>query len=244
MAAVVAIGVAFCARAATDATDIVRKVDHVLWGETTWAGEFEMSVVRPEWRRTLVVKNWARRPGKSFARITSPAKDAGTGSLVLGTEMWNYMPSIERTVKIPPSMMLQPWMGSDVTNDDIMEQGSLLTKYNHKLLRETTLDGAAVYEVELVPKPDMAVTWGRIVLVARTDMVPLRQSFYDERGALVRELVFSDTRMLGGHALPTHWEIRPASKPGQMTVIQIRSAAFDQPLAEDIFSLRNLARKE
>ncbi|HEU4879121.1 MAG TPA: outer membrane lipoprotein-sorting protein, partial [Gemmatimonadaceae bacterium] len=101
-----------------DGREIVDRSEKLLWGKT-FQGELEMSVATPRWQRTLTLRAWIERPRQSFIRILSPAKEAGIGSLRIGSEMWNYLPKVERTIKIPPSMMLQPWMGSDFTNDDL-----------------------------------------------------------------------------------------------------------------------------
>jgi outer membrane lipoprotein-sorting protein len=236
---------AAAAPAAPDGAQIIQLVDKVLWGEKSSTIELEMTVVRPQWTRSLVARAWAVRPDKSFAHITRPAKDAGTRSLVIGSEMWNYFPSVERTIKIPPSMLLQPWMGSDVTNEDLLDRAGRTNHYTHTVSADATVDGVPVHEVESRPKPDAPVTWGRIVLQARrSDHVPLRETFYDERGAMVRETLFGEVKSFGRHVMPTRWEVRPANKPGHSTVVRILSAQFDEPIPDDTFSLRNLSRKE
>ena len=75
-------------------------------------------------QRTLKMKLWMVRPDQSFIRIESPATEKGTGSLRIKDEMWNYLPKVEHTFKIPPSMMLQPWMGSDFRSDDLVKESS------------------------------------------------------------------------------------------------------------------------
>jgi len=154
--------------------------------------------------------------------------------------MWNYIPAIERTIKIPPSLMLQPWLGSDFTNDDLVKESSLVNDYTHKLL-----DAApGTYVVEALPKPQAAVVWGKIVLTTRTDFVPLKQEFFDEHGRLMRTLSYSDVRRHDGHDLPTHWEMKPADKPGKYTTILIKTAQYDRSMDGGLFSLRNLTRKD
>ena len=171
-------------------------------------------------------------------------KEAGIGSLRIGTEMWNYLPNVERIVKIPPSMMLQPWMGSDFTNDDLVKESSILEDYTHKVLATVQLDGGAVVQVEAVPKPDAAVVWGRIVYwVRRVDTMPLKQEFFSERGERVRVLTFTDVRKVGGRVLPTRWDMRPDAKPGNSTTVVLKDAVFDRPLDDEIFSQRNLQKR-
>ena len=222
--------------------EILDRVERLLWG-TTVQGEYEMTITTPRWQRSLGMRVWMDRPRRSFVRITSPAKESGIGSLRIGSEMWNYLPNVERVVKIPPSMMLQPWMGSDFTNDDLVKESSILDDYTHKVLGVSTLDGQPTYQVEAIPKPDAAVVWGRIVYwVRKSDFIPLKQEFYSERGELVRTMVFSEVRVVGGRNLPTRWEMRPATKPGNSTTVVIKNATFDQPIEEAVFTQRNLQK--
>jgi outer membrane lipoprotein-sorting protein len=222
--------------------EVLDKVEKLLWG-TTVQGDYEMTITTPRWQRTLGLKLWMDRPKRSFVRIVSPAKEAGIGSLRIGAEMWNYLPNVERVIKIPPSMMLQPWMGSDFTNDDLVKESSILDDYTHKVLGSTGSGGDAVLQIEAVPKPEAAVVWGRIVYwVRRGDNMPLKQEFFSERGELVRVMSFSDVRTVGARKLPTRWEMRPVAKPGNVTTVVLKDAVFNQPLAEEVFTQRNLQK--
>jgi outer membrane lipoprotein-sorting protein len=222
--------------------DILDHVERLLWGRTV-QGEYEMTIKTPRWQRSLGLRVWMERPGRSFVRILSPAKEAGIGSLRIGAEMWNYLPNVERVIRIPPSMMLQPWMGSDFTNDDLVKESSILDDYTHKVLATTTVDGQEAYQVEATPKPQAPVVWGRVLFTVRKrDFMPLRQEFFSERGDLVRVLSFSDVRNVGGRDLPTRWEMRPVAKSGHFTTVILKDAAFDRPVDEGIFTQRNLQR--
>src|SRR3990167_7205387 len=174
--------------------EIIERVERLLWGHTV-QGEYEMRITTPRWQRTLVLRVWIERPRRSFVRILSPAKEAGIGSLRIGSEMCNYLPSVERVIKIPPSMMLQPWMGSDLTNDDLVKESSILDDYTHQVAGTTTVDGQEAYQVEATPKPQAAVVWGRVLYsVRKGDFMPLKQEYFSERGELVRLLSFSEDR--------------------------------------------------
>lgn len=222
--------------------DIIDRVERLLWGRTL-QGEYEMVIETPRWQRTLALRVWMERPGRSFVRIVSPAKEAGIGSLRIGAEMWNYLPNVERVIRIPPSMMLQPWMGSDFTNDDLVKESSILDDYTHKVLGTITVDGDEAYQVEATPKPQAPVVWGRVVITVRKrDFMPLKQAFFSERGELVRELGFAEVRSVGGRTLPTRWEMRPTDRPGHSTAVVLKDAVFDRPVDEGIFTQRNLQR--
>ncbi|HSQ29656.1 MAG TPA: outer membrane lipoprotein-sorting protein [Gemmatimonadaceae bacterium] len=225
------------------APDIVDRAETAIWGKTLQA-HLTMSVATPRWTRTLELTAWIERPRRSFIRILAPPKEAGIGSLRIGAEMWNYLPTVERTIKIPPSMMLQPWMGSDFTNDDLVKESSLLNDYTHRTTGTDTAAGAPVYVVQSTPKPDAAVVWGKIVThVRRADFLPVREEYYDERGTLVRVMTFSDIKMLGGRLVPTRWEMRPTAKPGNVTTVVMSRATFDAPISSDIFTQRNLEKR-
>jgi outer membrane lipoprotein-sorting protein len=227
-----------------DARDAVDRVEKLLWGRTM-QGEIEMAITTPRWKRTLVLKLWMNRPTKTFVRVASPAKEAGIGSLRLGGEMWNYLPSVERTVKIPPSMMLQPWMGSDFTNDDMVKESSAINDYTHKIIGTETIDGKVAYQIESIPKPDTAVVWGKVIYVVRKDdFIPVKESFFNERGELIRVLTFSDIKMMDGRLLPTRWEMRPLAKPNNSTVVTLKNAQYDKPIEPEIFTQRNLQKVE
>ena len=223
--------------------EILDKVEKLLWGNTV-QGDYEMTITTPRWQRTLGLKVWMDRPKRSFVRIVSPAKEAGIGSLRIGSEMWNYLPNVERIIKIPPSMMLQPWMGSDFTNDDLVKESSILDDYTHKVLDTLQVDGQAVRRIEATPKPDAAVVWGRIVYwVREADTMPLKQEFFSERGELVRVLTFSEVRKVGDRVLPTRWEMKPTAKAGNSTVVVLKEAVFNRPVDDEVFTQRNLQRR-
>ena len=222
--------------------ELVDRIDTLLWGRTL-QGEFEMTIATPRWQRTLALRAWMERPNRSFIRILAPAKEKGIGSLRIGAEMWNYLPNVERTIKIPPSMMLQPWMGSDFTNDDLVKQSSAIDDYTQRILRTETAAGAATYVVEALPKQDAAVVWGKILYwVRKADFIPLKQEYYSERGELVRVLTFSEVRLMGGRTMPTKWKMRPSDKPGNVTTIVVKSALYDRAIEAEIFTQRNLQK--
>lgn len=223
--------------------ELIEQVESALWGRTNH-GVSEMTVITPHWKRTLTLHFWMDRPKRTFIRIDAPPKEAGIGSLRIEDEMWNYLPKIERIIKIPPSMMLQPWMGSDLSNDDLVKESSAVDDYRHTLQGTEEVDGQNVYRVESIPLPDAAVVWGKLIYKIRVDnRLPLRVEYYDERGELIKVLRYEDERTLGGRLIPTRWVVQPKDKPGNRTVFVIKEIAFDTPIAESIFSLRNLQRQ-
>lgn len=222
------------------AKEIIKKSDDLIRG-TSNRGSLGMTITNPYFERTLKLKVWNKGRKKTFIRITSPAKEAGTGTLKIGNEMWNYLPSIEKIIKVPPSMMMAAWMGSDFTNDDIVRESSIVEDYNHRIVAEEKIDNYAAYKIEALPKPNAPVVWGKRFYWARKgDAVPLREEFYDEKGKLIKVMDYKEIKFMGGRVIPTFMTMRTMGKENSKTVLRIIESQFDIPIADSIFSLRNL----
>jgi len=225
--------------AEVDVNKLIREVDRMYRSNTSYA-EFEMEIVTPHWQRTMAMDAWSEGMDKTFIRIKTPLKEKGMATLRVENEMWNYLPKTDKVIKIPPSMMMGSWMGSDFTNDDLVKESSLFHDYSYELI---DVDSAQdkLYYINCIPREDLAVVWGNIVIaVNRADSLPVWQKYYDEKGELMRVMVYSDVRMLGGRRIPAVMEVIPEHKEGHKTVIRYLRAEFDIPLNEDTFTLRNL----
>jgi outer membrane lipoprotein-sorting protein len=171
------------------ASRIIAEADKLLRGDTNH-GRYEMTITTPHWQRTLKMEAWAKGKNKSFIHITYPAKEKDITFLKIDYSLWNYLPKIERVIKIPPSMMMQSWMGSDFTNDDLVKESSIVDDYEHRLLGTERLDDGEAYKIELIPKQDAPVVWGKIIFWVRKEgFIPLREEFYSERGELKKVMI-------------------------------------------------------
>ena len=230
------------------ARDVAEKVDDIFRGETSY---FEATMIiesprLPEPRR-VSFRAWDDGPNdRSFIRILGPPKDRGMGFLKLTPNLWNYIPRVERTVRIPPSMMLQSWMGSDFTNDDLVRESSQIDDYRHRWLGVDAApehaESARAFVIEYVPNEDAPVVWGRIVAwIDAERYAPLRQEFYDEDGAKMRVIDFRGFRP-EGRPYPTRWSMTPLDKEGHRTALEVHEIRFDETFDDAIFTKRNLTR--
>lgn len=227
---------------AQNATDIVKEADQKMRGEYS-TQEMKMTIVRPDWERTIGFKLWSRGTKYTMIYITEPPKEKGQVFMKRENEMWNWVPSIERLIKLPPSMMMQSWMGSDFTNDDLVKESSIINDYTHELLGSEQVSGADCYKIKLTPKPEAAVVWGKIIIWISKDKVLERKAeFYDEDGYLVNIQHLDKVQNMDGREIPTHWEMIPAEEEGRKTVIDILKADFGTPIQESFFSQQNMKR--
>ena len=227
---------------APSAKEIVAKADKKLKGETS-TSEMKMTIVRPTWQREVQMKNWTKGDDYALILITAPARDKGSAFLKRDKEIWNWQPSIDRVIKMPPSMMMQSWMGSDFTNDDLVKQSSVVEDYTHTLLGMETIEGRECYKIDMVPKEDAAVVWGKVTIwIDKADYLQLKTEFYDEDGYLAHTIFGKDVKELGGKLLPARLEVIPADEEGNKTIVEYLSMKFDAPIKEQFFSVQMLKR--
>ncbi len=221
---------------------VVEKADKLQRGATN-IGTMSMTIIRPKWQRTITMKNWSKGTKFSMTYITSPAKDKGQVFLKRNSEMWNWVPAINRMIKIPPSMMSQGWMGSDYSNDDILKESSIVVDYTHKIVGNDTIEGLSCYKIELLPKEDAAVVWGKVYKwISKKEYWQLKTEYYDEDDELIRTELASEIKQFSDRKLPSKLEILPADKPNQRTVVNILSSDFNTKIDESFFSQQNMKR--
>ena len=224
------------------AKQIVEKSDNLQRGETNYS-TFSMTIVRPKWSRTIEMKNWSKGRDYAMTYITAPAKDKGQVFLKRNNEMWNWVPSISRMIKIPPSMMSQGWMGSDYTNDDILKESSIVVDYDQKIIGSEQVGGIDCFKIELDPKEDAAVVWGKVIKwISKKEYWQLKTEYYDEDDELMRTELASEVKQFSDRKLPSKLEIIPADEPGHRTVVVVKSAKFNIKLDDGFFSQQNMKR--
>ncbi|EGR1173692.1 outer membrane lipoprotein-sorting protein [Vibrio parahaemolyticus] len=225
---------------AESAFDIVQKSDQAMRGKSSYS-EATMEIVRPDWTRSMTMKSWTKGTELSLVLVTAPAKDKGSASLKRHREMWNWVPSIERIIKIAPSMLSQSWMGSDFTNDDLINQSSIVVDYQHALVGNDSFEGDKVWVIEATAKPDAPVVWNKVTLwISQSTYLQRKVEFYDEFDERVNVLTTYDVKELGGRKIATRMEMKPVDKPGNKTIFTTHQAQFDFDINDDFFSQQQM----
>jgi len=229
---------------ALTAAEIIEKSETAVQGDSQ-VSIAEITIKTRRWTRTMEMKSYMDRiEKKSFAEILSPRKDAGNRFLMIGDKMWHYVPKLQQTIKISPSMMLQSWMGSDFTNDDIVKESSIVKDYTHHLIGRETVDGHPCYKLELIPKPESAVVWGKIIYFARTDdFLPVREEFYNEHNVLKKHLTCSRFRKMDDRVIPVLYKMQTVRKKDRYTLMELKAVKFDIPIADEMFTLQQLKKR-
>jgi len=227
---------------AQTAKEIVEKADELMRANSSYS-EIEMTIQKPDWSRTMGMKVWALEPDYAIIYITGPARDKGTVTLKRFNEVWNWLPSAQKVIKIPPSMMLQSWMGSDFTNDDLVRASSIVKDYTHELIGEEKINGYDCYKIKLIPKPEAGVVWGKIISwISKEKYLQVKTDYYDEEDELIKSFIGTNEQKMDGRDIFSHWEMIPYNEPGNKTIMDYKEIKFNIDIQEPYFSERNMKR--
>ena len=225
------------------AKEIVKEAEDQWQGEKSSISRMTMKIIRPTWERTIKMKSWIKGRDYALTLITAPASEEGQTFLKRDNEMWHWMPSIGRLIKLPPSMMSQGWMGSDYTNDDILKESSMVVDYNHSLLGEEKVNGTLCYKINMKPKEDAAVVWGKVIKwISKEHFNQLKAEYYDEDGELIRTELLSEVKEMDDRMVPTYIEVIPEDEKEKKTVLELNKIQFNRDIPDNFFSQQNMKR--
>ncbi len=222
-----------------DVESLLARLD-ALYRSGSSIAKIELQVTTPRSTRSLRLKAWTRGEDEALIVIESPPRDEGTATLRVGQNLWNYLPRIARTIRVPPSMMLGSWMGTDFTNDDLVKESSLRKDFDSRIDRRS--DAPPGWWLRLDVKPGVVGRWTRIDILVSDGGLPIEERHVDRKGRLARTLTFDEVKRLGGRLLPAHLTLTPTDSDNQRTEMRYLDLQFDVPLSDDTFSLSRLER--
>lgn len=224
---------------------VLKQLDDLFRSESS-VGSVELTIAKPRRTHTLKLKIWTQGEEKALIVIEAPEREKGTATLKVEKNLWNYMPKINRTIRIPPSMMQSSWMGSDFTNDDLVRESSLLKDFDSRMVGRS--EDPAGWKIELKAKPGLVGLWERIeYVVDREGVLPREARFYDRRNLLARILRFDEVKTFSGKTIPAHLTLTPIDTDGKpeknkQTEMRYLEIKFNVPVSDSMFSLSELER--
>jgi outer membrane lipoprotein-sorting protein len=230
--------------AATDRTppDVEALLQHLddLYRSRSSIARIQIDVTSRRGTRSMRLKAWTRGEEEVLVVIEAPPREAGTATLRVGNNLWNYLPKIARTIRVPPAAMLGSWMGTDFTNDDLVKESSLRKDFAARVDRRS--ESPQGWWLALDVKPGVVGRWARIELLVSDDRLPVEERHFDRKGRLARTMRFDEVATLGGRRLPAHLALIPADNVEQRTDMRYLELAFDMALPDETFSLSRLER--
>ena len=220
-----------------DVDALLQRLDDLYRSKSSIA-RIQIDVTSTRSTRSMRLRAWTRGEEEVLVLIEAPPREAGTATLRVGNNLWNYLPKIARTIRVPPAAMLGSWMGTDFTNDDLVKESSLRKDFVARIDRRS--DAPAGWWLVLDVKPDVVGRWARIELLVSDERLPIEERHYDRKGRLARTMHFDEVKVLGGRRLPAHIALVPTDSVGQRTEMRYLDVQFDIPLPDDTFSLSRL----
>jgi outer membrane lipoprotein-sorting protein len=224
---------------AETAEDLVAGALDLIRGQTSYT-ELTMIIHRPEWERTSSLVAWTRGREDALIRFTAPARDAGNATLKQGEKMWTYTPKLNRTIRLPYSLMSQSWAGSDFSYNDLSRTDDLLKHYSLTITDRREEDDHVIYTIEAVPDDNAPVVWGKEEWVLRDDYVLVSQTFFDQALEPLKRMETLEIGELGGRVMPLVMRMQKLDEPEKYTQITYDSAAFDIEIEDRTFTVFSL----
>ncbi len=213
-----------------------------MYRSTSSISEVQLKITRPRSERTLEMKVWTKGEEKALIVIQSPAREKDTATLKVDNNLWNYLPRINRTIRIPPSLMMSSWMGSDFTNDDLVRESSFSKDYTYKLAGHS--ENPPGWQIDLIAKPDIVGLWNKFELIVSEDgRIPVQAKYYDRKDRLARTIYWSQVRDFDDHVVPSKMELVPEDEKDQKTEMIYSDIQFNVAVPDTMFSLSQLERK-
>jgi len=222
--------------------EILKKVDENLTYDSAYI-EAKMVIHIRDQVREKEMFSYSEGKDKSYAEFTAPARDKGVKYLKIGDQMWMYLPSVEKVIKIAGHMLRQSMMGSDYSYEDALESGQLLEKYDAALIKEEALDDRETYVLTLIAKVKEVTYFKRMIWVDKKTMVPLKENLYAKSGKLLKEMEVEQIRRFGSRYYPTKTTMRNLLRADSKTEFIVLKAEFGVPIKDRVFTIPYLERK-
>jgi outer membrane lipoprotein-sorting protein len=228
------------AKALTGA-EIIKKVDANQVYSTAYF-EYEMRIHVGEEIRTKKLVSYMQGREKSFAEFVYPVRDKGVKYLFVGDNLWMYLPSVEKVIKIAGHMLRQSMAGSDMSYEDALEDRGLINKYEIKLAGEEKVDGRLCYVLELVAKVKKVTYYKRKLWVDKELFLPLQAELFAKSGKKLKIMKMGKIKKFGKRYVAMYMTMQDLLKRDSLTEVIINKVKFDLKIPEGIFSRRNLMK--
>jgi outer membrane lipoprotein-sorting protein len=212
---------------------------------TTIQYEGDMIIEYQNRRYVKTMRAWARENSDSFIEFVN-SEDRGTKYLKKNGRLYVYSPDTEEVMLISGHMLKESMMGSDLSYEDTIENEKLSARYNAVISGSETWNvaGAArdCWVLDLTAKRRTESYPKRKLWIEKTTGDCVHYELYALSGAKLKEYNLIKVEVFGGRRFPVEIEIRDLLRRGSKTTMVMRNVVMDQPIADSVFSTRNLER--
>jgi outer membrane lipoprotein-sorting protein len=222
------------------AAELLRRVDNnEIYSTIEYEGEL---IIEYQGRRYVkTMKAWARGNTYSFIEFTNP-EDRGTKYLRRDGRLYVYSPDNEGVVLISGHMLKESMMGSDMSYEDTIDNDSLSSRYDPVLSGSEIWNGRDAWVLELNAKRRTESYPRRKLWIDKETGDLLHYEMYALSGVKLKEYTLLRVEVIGGRRFPVEGEMRDLMRRDSKTTFVMRNVVLDRPIADSVFSMRNLER--
>jgi len=224
------------------ADEILLKCDYNSSPDTI-VSDLELTINQQNRVDVKKMRMYGKGQEKTYVLFNNPPRDKNTAVLRLGDNMWMYLPSAERTLKISGHMLRQSFMGSDFSNADITERLKLQEKYEAVFVGTEKVGNMNMYVLDLKAKKVDAAYYKRKLWIDQQKYIVVREEMYAKSGKMLKLMINSDAEQIGSRYFPLKTRIEDKLKLNSFSEIIYSNTKMDEPLSDSIFTIQNLEQK-
>lgn len=215
-------------------TEVLAKANAVV-APTAYRATIEMVAHRSDGKlKTYQFKTAKQDHDKLRLTFDAPRTLAGHETLRLGDDLWRYVPSLKRSMRIASR---DDFEAGDFRNADVLRV-DLVNDYKVTAMKA---DGSNwILDLEAATKQ---AGYDRVVFTVRkSDFMPLEQQFFAASGKKLRTLTFSSPTPFGKHTRPSKVKMVNELVKGQYTEMAIQAFEVVDSIPAKIFQRDSLGR--
>jgi outer membrane lipoprotein-sorting protein len=222
-----------------DAMEILKRIDKQMVTESAEATA-TMVITNRRGRETRITsRSWSKGETSSLVEYLSPAREKGVKMLRLEDVLWMYTPQADRVIQISGHMLRQSVSGSDLSYEDMVDNGKLLDIYDAAVVGDEIFMDRPCYVLRLRAKEnvdDIAYAQ-RKVWVDKSRYLPLKEERYAKNGTtLLKIFEMRQVMQIGDRWYPKEMYFKDVLANGQGTRYIINDIKFDVNIPEYMFT--------
>ncbi|MCL2214960.1 MAG: outer membrane lipoprotein-sorting protein [Treponema sp.] len=222
------------------AAELLRHVDNnEIYSTIQYEGDI---IIEYGGRRFVKTMNaWARGNTHSFIEFTN-AEDRGTKYLKRDGRLFVYSPDTEEVMLISGHMLRESMMGSDMSYEDTLDNEPLSSRYTPALEGSQIINGRDSWVLSLTARNRNESYATRKLWIDKENRDLLRYELFALSGIKLKEYELVRIEVINGRRFPVEGIMRDLMRRDSKTTFVMRNVILDRPIADSVFSQRNLER--
>ena len=223
------------------AAELLRRIDE---NENYTTIQYDGEIIIENGGRRFVktMQVWARGNTNSFMEFTNP-EDRGTKYLKTNGRLFVYSPDTEEVMLISGHMLRESMMGSDMSYEDTLDNQPLSARYNAVHQDSEIINGRDSWVLMLTARNSRNESYpSRKLWIDKANGDLLRYELFALSGVKLKEYELVKVEVINGRRFPVEGIMRDLMRRGSSTTFIMRNVIIDRPIADSVFSQRNLQR--